>query len=338
MSEKPSPIESSHTGPEASQAHDSSSALLADAQKFSLELALHGMGRPTGGYTNNSDVMRLPDIVNDKLNQVNNLSPADRATWLKDFRQANSQAEYSKDPYELGESAPVKLDISTGRDGKAADFQITTNNWDAGTPSSPATAVLDGTVGANGPANVQFDAAKTQAQFVSNENTGFESLHPKDGTNRPLTATQVETWAAEAQAMPPSYRAAMIAEAKRTMPTVGWNLDSQGQISSIDFAGQQLLPSQWSQALQADTKVYTAGDETLTARDLQTLHAPPDTDGGGYDSGGGGGGGGGRSSRSSGSTSSDGRSSYPGNGTVVQGVGADPGLYISNGDGTVSKW
>jgi hypothetical protein len=335
---------------------DSSAALLADAQSFRLELNSFGTQQdPGASASGDQSIMQLPVLINDKLNQVNSMSAKDRATWLSDFKSASADPSLSDNPMQAlnASYAPVHVDIATGSNGKANNFEITTQNYGmAG--SSPndssmqaATGVLDGTVGAGSPVDVHFNARKTDSQFITNEVNGFKSTYGGDQT-LDLTgqddgssldvAGVMDDWAAEVQAMTPSGRAQMVQASQQLFPEAKWNTDAQGNITDIDFAGQKLGPAQWNSSVSSEERggskgLLSAADQMRQQKKGQTVASDSDTDYSGYNDDG--------SDANAGAGSGSAvepEQSYIPDGTVVQGVGDNPGLYISNGDGTVSAW
>jgi hypothetical protein len=165
---------------------DASAALLADAQTFRLELNHFGTEQKPGSPSNDEFLMESPAFINAKLNQVNAMSQKDRETWLNDFKMANANDKMTGNPTDFANNyAPVYLNIQTGSDGKATNFEITTGNYDGIVNSTnhsmqSSAGVLDGSVGSSAPLNVHFNMNKTDSQFFTNEINGFNSLYGQD--------------------------------------------------------------------------------------------------------------------------------------------------------------
>jgi hypothetical protein len=205
--------------------------------------------------------MESPAFINAKLNQVNAMSQKDRETWLNDFKMANANDKMTGNPTDFANNyAPVYLNIQTGSDGKATNFEITTGNYDGIVNSTnhsmqSSAGVLDGSVGSSAPLNVHFNMNKTDSQFFTNEINGFNSLYGQDSAQMNLTGSDgdgsglnipliMDGWAAEAQAMPASERTKMVQAAQQMFPGVKWDTDANGNINSFEFAGQVDGPTQ----------------------------------------------------------------------------------------------
>jgi hypothetical protein len=147
----------------------------------------------------------------------------------------------------------------------------------------------------------------------------------------------MDGWAAEAQAMPASERTKMVQAAQQMFPGVKWDTDANGNINSFEFAGQVDGPTQWSN--NESGPFFDQQDQNAINEARQQIVSPQKTSSGddngywdgddGDDT---------TFSAPSGNGSVTEPSPYIPDGTVVQGVGNNPGLYISNGDGTVSPW
>jgi hypothetical protein len=323
MSKADASLESSASS--AKQTNSASEKLLIDAQDFKLNLGTYGALK--GNYSSDNFI-EIPQLVNEKLNQVNNMSASDRKTWITDFEKANNDPNLAVADHDVSDS-PVGLSIQTGSNGKADSFEISTSNFDKN--GLAANGTLDGNVGANGSLNVHVDSQNTSAQFVANQISGLES------PIKPIEKNEAPVWAAETSAMPASWQASMIQAGKSALPDVTWNTNAQGELTSLTFSGQESGPDQWNTTLKSNVDLFAGTTEYLADTLRQNIYPnetnnqpkyevvnEPDTSApagppSGSDAG-----------------QAAGSSSYLPENTVVQGVGANPGLYITNGDGSMS--
>jgi hypothetical protein len=309
-------------------ASEASQRLLQDAQVFSGVVNQFEAPNPNGPFTQITRASSMAETVNTKLNQVNELSPADRKTWLADLNTANGDTSLQQSMSNM--AYPLSIGVETGADGKATGFQITSSNFDSPI-ATPSSATIDATVGANGAQDVHFDASKTTSQFARNETVGMGHI-----AETGIKPADMAEYAAEVQAMPLNLRQQMIQDGSKILPTVKMNTDAQGNLQSVDFPGGHLTAADWTTAnkntanslapsyskdFASIVKRYDAQGSisTADADGGQDYYAPSQSNRSGYANGGT-------------------RNAAPPSGTVVEGVGANSGTYIMNSDGTATRW
>jgi hypothetical protein len=318
----------SHESAASAAASEASQRLLQDAQVFSGVVNQFEAPDPNGPFTQITRASSMAETINTKLNQVNELSPADRKTWLADLNTANRDTSLQQSMSNM--DYPLSIDVKTGADGKATSFQITSSNFDSPIATT-SSATLDATVGATGAQDAHFDTNKTASQFARNETVGMGHI-----AETGIKPADMAEYAAEVQAMPPNLRQQMIQDGSKILPTVKMNTDAQGNLQSVDFPGGHMIAADWTAANQSKAKSLVpsyskdfAGTvkrydaqgaiSTAGANGGQDFYAPS-------------------LSNRSGDANSGARDAVPPSGTVVEGVGADSGTYIMNSDGTATRW